>query len=421
MWDWRFIGLLLLSTVVDYIVAKKLPDSLHKKRLVCLSACVNLGILGMFKYFNFFADTFEQLLSMAGLGADWPTMNIILPVGISFYTFQTLGYVIDVYRNKVKPEQSLINFAVFVSFFPQLVAGPIERAEDLLPQIQSPRKLSWQQMQEALYLIVWGLVLKVVIADNVALVSNATFAPYSYPSISVLPKGLLAFSLQIFADFAGYSSIARGIAGLMGFRLSENFRMPYISATPQEFWARWHITLSRWFKDYVYFPLGGSKNGKLLTVRNVMITMFLSGLWHGASWTFVLWGLYHGVLIVLYRVCALPDRIKRIPGVHIAQVLFFFLLTMFGWLLFRAASLGQIYLSMRTWNGFNIAYLWPGWHVVSLWIPVVLMSTYQVHKKDMLAVAHAPAWVQVCFYYVALYALMLLQPLKYEPFIYFRF
>ena len=355
-WDWRFLTLIAISTLADFFLGRAIQrtpnntpvNQQRRKRLLITSMSINLGILGFFKYFNFFADSLVDLLNLVGLTADPLTLNIILPVGISFYTFQTMSYCIDIYRGQLEPTDNLLDFAVFVSFFPQLVAGPIERAVNLLPQVQRPRRITTEQMNIGLYLILWGLFKKMVIADNAGLIADQIFNNYmDYEDMEIL-IGILAFSAQIYGDFSGYSNIARGISKLLGFELMINFRLPYFALNPTDFWQRWHISLSSWLRDYLYIPLGGNRGSKWFTYRNLMLTMVLGGLWHGAAWNFVLWGAFHGTILIVYRLLEKRPIHKDPWNGDINQFIIFlrmalmFVLTLFGWLLFRAHSLDQI-------------------------------------------------------------------------------
>jgi len=302
-WNWRFLSLIFISTVLDYICGIKIYNSNSVKRkrfFLFLSVFGNLSILGFFKYFNFFVGDLTALINYFGFSFQTHSLNIILPVGISFYTFQTMSYTIDIYRDKLRPTRRFFDFALFVAFFPQLVAGPIERARNLLPQILSPRTFSVDRFYEGCYLIFWGLFQKIVIADNLAKMVVPVFGDWQYESGKVL-LALYAFAFQIFCDFAGYSNIARGLGRVMGFEIMVNFRLPYFATNPREFWRRWHISLSSWLRDYLYIPLGGSRKGAIFTCRNILITMLLGGLWHGAAWTFVFWGVYHSFLLVAHR------------------------------------------------------------------------------------------------------------------------
>lgn len=340
-WDPRFLSLIIFSTVVDYICGLRIHagrTDTRRRAWLWLSVTVNLGLLGFFKYYNFFTDSLVTFLGHFGLSADPPLLNIILPVGISFYTFQTMSYSIDIYRRELVPTRNFFNFALFVAYFPQLVAGPIERAKSLLPQIEGTKVITSEEVRKGLWLVVLGYYKKVFVADNCAVIANAAFSRYVELGGFEIMIGVLAFTFQIYGDFSGYSDIARGISKFLGVDLMTNFRMPYFSQNPSEFWRRWHISLSSWLRDYVYLPLGGNRRGNFRTYINLMVTMLLGGLWHGARWNFVLWGAYQGGLLVAHR--ALKDRVPRCPAALNMGV--FFLFTCYGWLLFRAESWGQI-------------------------------------------------------------------------------
>ncbi len=298
-WDWRFLGLILVSTVVDFFCALSIAASdnkLRRKSLLTLSIALNLGFLGFFKYFNFFTDSLSHALTAIGIPVNVTLLRILLPPGISFYTFQALAYIVDVYFGRLKPARSLLDYALFINFFPHLIAGPIQRPSHLLPQVQSPRTFNPQQFNDGVLLILSGLFRKCVIADNCALLANAAFnGKMGEPTLPIVALGTYAFAWQIYGDFSGYSDIARGAAQLMGFEFMVNFRQPYLASSLQDFWRRWHISLSTWLRDYLYIPLGGSRDGESRTYRNLMITMLLGGLWHGANWTFVIWGGIHGL------------------------------------------------------------------------------------------------------------------------------
>lgn len=342
-WDWRFCLLLLLSTVVDYYIGLRIhntEDEKKKKLLLYASLGVNLGILGFFKYFNFFVDSFQSMVNGFGGSVDSLHLNIILPVGISFYTFQTLSYTFDVYRKKLEPTNNIIDFALFVSFFPQLVAGPIERAKDLLPQLYKKLSPTKDQLKEGATLIVLGLFRKVMIGDTAGRIVDHIFGNlHLYKSIEIIAAVLL-FGIQIYADFSGYSKIARGTAKLLGIELMVNFEQPYLSRNITEFWRRWHISLSSWLKDYLYITLGGNRKGQIRTYVNLMITMLLGGLWHGASWNFVIWGGLHGIYLAAHKFFSKGkteyDPITRLKD--IPKVLLTFVLVAFTWLFFRATS-----------------------------------------------------------------------------------
>ena len=348
-WDWRFLSLILISTVIDYFVGCWLEsaESGRRKLLLVLSCVTNLGLLGVFKYFNFFVTSLRASLTAFGVQTNLHTLDIILPVGISFYTFQTMSYTIDRYRRRLPVERSFIRFATFVAFFPQLVAGPIVRAGKLLPQLREDQPFRWDNLAKGLGLVLWGYFLKVAVADSLAGVVDARFrAPLFHNALS-LQIGLVFYTFQIYGDFAGYSSIAIGIARIMGFDFGRNFNRPYFSASFSEFWSKWHISLSSWLRDYLYIPLGGNRKGRTRTHVNLMLTMLLGGLWHGSRWTFVAWGGLHGSYLMLERALSKPFakvcRTLRIPGflVRCVLVLIVFALICLGLLFFRSQTFGH--------------------------------------------------------------------------------
>ncbi|MBF0588981.1 MAG: MBOAT family protein [Magnetococcales bacterium] len=332
-----FLWLILCSTVTDYLCGLGMARYPQKKKaLLLVSLAMNLGLLGLFKYFGFFVENVIAILEILGLPTFSNTLHILLPVGISFYTFQTLSYTIDIYRGTLKPRRNLLDFALFVAFFPQLVAGPIERAKRLLPQIEQNRTLSPAAARDATFLILWGFFKKLVIADNVARYANEAFL-LEQPSFYLIWAGVFAFSIQIFADFSAYTDIARGSARLLGFQLMPNFNHPYMARSPADFWKRWHMSLSYWIRDYVYIPLGGSRGGAIRNSTALLVTFLLCGLWHGASWNYVIWGAYHGVLILSFRLVGglLPDSLSKIRLLTPLRILFMFILTNIGWMIFR--------------------------------------------------------------------------------------
>ena len=351
-WDYRFLSLIVLSTIVDYVIGLNISTQSSKKNqkiLLWCSLLFNLGVLGFFKYYNFFIDSWINLFSSIGydIKSVW-TLNIILPVGISFYTFQTMSYTIDIYRKQLKPTKDFISFASFVSFFPQLVAGPIERATNLLPQILNKREFKYDQGVQGLRLILWGMFKKVVIADSLAPMVNDIFGNYQDFGGGTLWLGAIYFSFQIYCDFSGYSDIAIGISKLFGFELMSNFKFPYFSRNIGEFWRKWHISLSTWFRDYLYIPLGGSKKRKWKSLRNILIIFLVSGFWHGANWTFVIWGLFHAVLFIPSFV--LKTNRKYVSSIiaeksilpspkEAIQVLTTFILVTIGWVFFRSETI----------------------------------------------------------------------------------
>ena len=345
-WNWRFLGLLVLSTVVDFVLANLIDATngpRRRKALLCCSMCVSLGVLGFFKYFNFFVGSLAVLLGKFGWHVEAAHLAVILPWGISFYTFQTMNYTIDVYRRHLKPAQSLIDFAVFVSFFPHLVAGPIMRATALLPQVLEPRVITRERIREGAWLVLFGLFKKMVIADNLAEIADRIFSA-AHPSPLMTLAGVYAFAFQIYGDFSGYSDIARGISKFMGFELMINFNNPYFATNPADFWRRWHISLSTWLRDYLYIPLGGNRKGAARTYVNLATTMLLGGLWHGAAWTYVFWGAYQGLLLIVHRLFTGETRREKVGAgwPRIWRTVVMFHAVCIGWLLFRARSMGQV-------------------------------------------------------------------------------
>lgn len=353
-WDWRFLFLILFSTIVDYtvgILLEKENNVFKRKVFLWISILVNLGFLGFFKYYNFFLDNFIASFSFFGMEIKANTLNIILPVGISFYTFQTLSYSIDVYRRKMHATKDFVAFSAFVSFFPQLVAGPIERATQLLPQFKQKRKFNYSEAVIGSKQILWGLFKKMVIADNCAYYANMIFDTSDDLSGSTLMLGAIFFTFQIYADFSGYSDIAIGTARLFGFRLMRNFSYPYFSRDIAEFWRRWHISLSTWFRDYLYIPLGGSRGSKFQQIRNIFIVFIVSGFWHGANWTFIFWGflnaLYFIPLMLANKNRQNMDIVaaqSNLPGIKdFFKILITFSLTVFAWIFFRAENLAHAF------------------------------------------------------------------------------
>lgn len=351
-WDYRFLFLLIFSTLLDFYTGLKMQSSDNDKRRkfwFVLSVTINLGFLGVFKYYNFFSESFAEALMHVGVKTDFATLNVILPVGISFYTFHGLSYVIDIYKKRINAEKNFIDYAVFVSFFPLLVAGPIERATHLLPQIQKRREFKYEKAIDGLRQILWGLFKKVVIADNCAEYANMIFNNADHYSGFALVLGALFFTIQIYCDFSGYSDIALGTARLFGIELLRNFAFPYFSRDIAEFWRRWHISLSSWFRDYLYIPLGGSKGGTWMKVRNTFIIFLVSGFWHGANWTFIVWG----ALNAIYFLPLLLSNTNRNNLETVAQGKLFptikelfsmaitFFLTVVAWIFFRAKSVTE--------------------------------------------------------------------------------
>ena len=351
-WDWRFLSLIFFSTIVDYFVGrglKKQENPTKRKLLLWTSILINLGFLGFFKYYNFFLDNFVKVFTLFGHSIKPQGLNIILPVGISFYTFQTLSYSIDVYKRKLEPTKNFIAFMAFVSFFPQLVAGPIERARNLLPQFYKRRIFEYDKAVDGLRQMLWGFFKKIVIADNAAEVVNEIFNHSSHYSGSTLVVGVLFFAFQIYGDFFGYSDIAIGTPRLFGFNLMRNFNFPYFSRDIAEFWRRWHISLSSWFRDYLYIPLGGSRCNTLKRIRNTFIIFIVSGFWHGANWTFIVWGALNAVyflpLLLLNKNRVHTDTVaegRLLPSIReFLQMSITFGLTVLAWVFFRADNIGH--------------------------------------------------------------------------------
>ncbi|MEW6411005.1 MAG: MBOAT family protein [Candidatus Zixiibacteriota bacterium] len=437
-WDWRFLSLIALSTIIDYFAGLKIeqahqagPAKSEKKKQFWLltSIFANLGILGFFKYFNFFVDSFAALLGAAGVNSEGLYLNIILPVGISFYTFQTMSYTIDVYRGIMKPTRSLLGFAVYVAFFPQLVAGPIERAKNLLPRILGKRQFNLDQFFEGTHLILLGLFKKVYVADNLAPYVDSIFASASHTGFEVI-AGAYLFAFQIYCDFSGYSDIARGCAKCMGIELMVNFRYPYVAVNPSDFWKRWHISLSSWLADYLYIPLGGNRKGDAATYRNLSLTMLLGGLWHGASWVFVLWGAYQGALLIGHRLLkSLFSKLEGLTGVVPAAVkktLKIFIMFQFvcvGWIIFRAESMSQIRemtSALLYWQGrSDLTLLKP---LVQFALPLVLFEVLYtlVTKNEWANFQKVPTLVKSAAYAVVFY-LLTFYAARAESFIYFQF
>ena len=388
----------------------------------------NLLLLGFFKYFNFFTDSVVGLAQLSGAEVSDVMLRIVLPVGISFFTFQKLAYIIDVRRGKGEPETDIIRFGAFVAFFPQLVAGPIERAGHLLRQFAVPRQLSWNNAGSGAALFLWGMFKKVVIADNLAkLVAPVFHAPGS-ATAGQLMVALLAFTFQILCDFSGYSDMARGLARSLGIDLMINFNIPYVSRTPSEFWTRWHISLSSWLRDYLYIPLGGNRGSQLFTYRNLFLTMLLGGLWHGASWTFVAWGAFHGSILIIYRLLGIDawvaegEQGSAAAAVRDAGLIaVMFVLTVFGWLLFRSPDIGTVEAFLRgmaAGNGWADA----PWRTLAFYVtPLLLVQAWQLHIRDLEFLPQLPRFARLNVALLMLFALLFLAPSGAADFIYFDF
>lgn len=435
-WDWRFLWLLIGTTALDYFMGLKIDGTKNpagKKFFLAVSVTANLSVLGFFKYFNFFSDTSYSLLSALGFNPPPFVLNVVLPVGISFYTFQAMSYTIDVYRGNLKAVRSYPDFALFVLFFPQLIAGPIERATHLLRQVAVPRNMTLEKAVRGIMLICFGLFQKIFIADNLQRLVIPLFSPSAEltSGYSVLIASYL-FAFQIYCDFGAYSNICRGLGSMMGFEIVKNFDLPYFSKNPKEFWSRWHISLSQWLRDYLYIPLGGNKGGTLKTCRNLMITMLLGGLWHGASWHFVFWGFYHGVLLAAHRF--LEPFLVRIkfsnPFVSAAQSaltrLFFFHLVCVGWIFFRAETLGQsFYMLKLLFFNFQLPPLGQfllDFRALTFFLSIlIVLEITQFIKKDSWTPARLSPGTQAAFYILCFYLTLVYGVTGGAEFIYFQF
>lgn len=426
-WDWRFLSLILISTVIDYIVGLKLSQNrITKKRKwwLIVSLCTNLGILGFFKYFNFFVESGVNFINFLGFSVDFTTIQIVLPVGISFYTFQTLSYSIDIYYGKMKPVQKLFDFALFVSFFPQLVAGPIVRASSFLPQLEETRNFSHVKIKYCLMLFMVGFIKKACISDRLSPIVDRFFeAPETYTASSSW-VGVLFYAVQIYCDFSGYTDMAIACAGLLGYELCLNFYFPYFSENITDFWRRWHISLSTWLRDYLYIPLGGNRGGKFFTYRNLMLTMLLGGLWHGAGWNFVIWGGLHGGALILQREWSkfsAPYR-SLCKFMKLIGPLLTFYWVCITWIFFRAVDIEQGIIIVKSFVFFNS----PGAnelgiHLVGIFI--LLASAHFAAYKGLLREwwQKFPDWIFAVWCGFVFSVILLFIAPNYSAFIYFQF
>jgi len=431
-WDWRFAGLLLLSTTVDYGLARGIAasaDPRRRKRLLQTSIAVNLGILGFFKYFGFFVDSAAALLSRMGLHVPEMTLRVVLPVGVSFYTFQELSYTVEVYRGRLNAVKNYLDFAVYVSFFPQLVAGPIERATRLLPQVQSPRRVTWEGVRSGLWLILWGTFQKVVVADNLAPLVDGVFEAGARPTGMEVALATYGFAFQVLCDFSGYSDVARGSARLLGFELMRNFDYPYFATSLRDIWNRWHISLTSWLRDYLYIPLGGNRQGRWQQYRNLVLTMTICGLWHGAAWTYIVFGFLHGVcLSIQHALKPWTDRVLPREGLgswawKLAGWAFAFHLWCFLVVMFRAPTIGRawdLWGILFTDHSVGMAGAWLGPFVVLVG-PLVLMQAWQVLRAKEESVLGSAFPVRTLVYASCIAAILLLGEDHGQPFIYFQF
>ena len=437
-WDWRFLLLIALTSLCVYgsgLLLEHYEGRRRRQQIVCaVNIVFNLGILGVFKYYNFFVENLDALFGMMGHHLDWVTMIVILPVGISFYTFQALSYTIDVYQKRLPATHDIIEFLAYISFFPQLVAGPIERATNLLPQFQRRRQFDYAKAVDGMRQMLWGFLKKLVIADNCATVVNEYWNHYQdLPGVSLFLMGVL-FTFQIYCDFSGYSDIAIGCARLFGFNLMRNFNFPYFSRSIPEFWRRWHISLTTWFRDYIYFPLGGSRCDKWKIIRNVYIVWGISGLWHGANWTFVCWGLFHATLLAIYNIFGINTKYKQVVayGKYLSniretlQVALTFFLTVIGWIIFRAESMTQAvdFLTAMVSNRFFDASALHGVTYIYFGIALLAVEWLQRDKQHALQFSDAKPFNHRLVRW-GIYYIILLLIAKYagssQTFIYFQF
>ena len=428
-WDVRFLSLIIIVSLTNYLAGKRIhesEDTSRRRWFLAISLVVSLGILGYFKYCNFFIDTFNALMAQAGIPLKTSMLNIILPVGISFYTFQAMSYTIDIYRGVMRPTDSALKFFTYVAFFPQLVAGPIVRARDLLPQMDTVKENTLHE--EGLVRIMYGLCKKLLLADVLArLIVDPAFAdPQAYKGLPML-LAVYGYTFQIFLDFSAYTDIAIGSAQLFGFKLPQNFRSPYLAADPKEFWTRWHITLSSWLRDYLYISLGGNRRGRLRTYLNITITFFLGGLWHGAGMNFIIWGLLHAVYDVVYRLESVAAIIKKIP--RIIRVIFFFHLVAFAWIFFRSSSLAQVSLVVSSLD-LTAVFLSPAHYGLAIKASIILGISLLLHnvfepRIERLGVIYSgmPAFARGAVMYGFSLLLYYASELSYlhNTFIYFQF
>ncbi len=432
-WDWRFLGLIAGSSLLDFFLGLQVHKQrapTKRKALLAMSLLVNLGGLAIFKYLGFFVASTAELLTSLGLQPNLPTLHIILPVGISFYTFQTLSYTIDIYRRKIEPTRDIVGFLAFVSFFPQLVAGPIERAAALLPQFLVRRQFDVTKAKDGLRQILWGLFKKVVIADNLSGQVRAIFDGYASLDGVALTIGALFFALQIYCDFSGYSDIAIGTARLFGFNLTRNFAFPYFSRDIGEFWRRWHISLSSWFRDYVYIPLGGSRLSTASRIRNIVITFTVSGFWHGANWTFIVWGLLNGLYYIPLMLANKrpPDTVvavgRLLPSLNeLIAMMITFALTLIAWVFFRAESLTHAIQYLwrgvsHPWLGLDLSGYGPGLIACAILLALEWFQRDKQHALELSQVSVLPRW----FTYISVaLAIFVFGHLGATEFIYFQF
>ena len=437
-WDWRFLILIAITSGFSYwsgILIKKFENSQAKAKWISAGNIIlNLLILSAFKYFNFFADNFVRLFNAFGMHLDWASVTIILPVGISFYTFQALSYTIDVYRKKIEPTRDVVAFFAYISFFPQLVAGPIERSTNLLPQFQNKRHFTYENGVSGLRQMIWGFFKKIVIADQCAKFVDVVFADFTSQNGSTLLLAVFLFSIQIYADFSGYSDIAIGTAKLFGIKLMRNFNNPYYSRDIAEFWRRWHISLTTWFRDYVYIPLGGSRVSKAKIVRNTFIIFLLSGFWHGANWTFIAWGAYHALLFLPLILLGKNRRYRAniaenqwVPNIkELIQMLITFIMVAMGWVFFRSATISDAFAFISTmFNPSIIASVLvvKGLNINILLLCILIMAVFEWFNRNRDFGLDISSWnviVRHLMYWALIFAIIFYIA-ENESFIYFQF
>ncbi|MEZ6119738.1 MAG: MBOAT family O-acyltransferase [Pirellulaceae bacterium] len=427
-WNWKFLSLIIISTCVDYAAGlgiERMTSQIAKRRILMVSLIANLGLLAVFKYYDFFIDSLLGLTGSMGIELSVPALRVILPVGISFYTFQTLSYTIDIYRGELKATKNFLDFALFVAYFPQLVAGPIERASVLLPQLATPRTIKQRHVEVGSWLILSGYFFKCVLSDNLAPFAKQVFETPDKSHGAEVLVGIYAAAFQIYGDFAGYSRIARGISMLMGIDLMQNFNRPYFAENPSDFWRRWHISLSTWLRDYLYIPLGGNRGSRWATYRNLLLTMLLGGLWHGAAWHFVAWGAFHGIALAVHRFLFIDHG--RHPKPHnrqmqIWKIVLFFHFTCIGWLIFFVPKLGNLPI---LWNQLVYSWEWNGLDgfltIVVFGLPVLLVEWWAERSNATYAVLAWRPSLRLGMYAITLAALILCGSLESEEFIYFQF
>ena len=430
-WDWRLVSLLLVSTLLDYVCAIVIDGSSSRnvrRGVLLLSMAGNLGLLGVFKYAGFFVESMASFLGAAGVEPHMTTLNIILPVGISFYTFQTMSYTIDVYRREIRPERNILDYALYVAFFPQLVAGPIERAGRLIPQLKRRTRPTIEQLRAGGWLVLWGLFKKMVIADNLAPVVTRALADQASLGGAETLIALYCFAIYLYADFSGYTDIARGVAKLMGYELMLNFRLPYFARNPLDFWSRWHISLSTWLRDYLFLPL--ARRRRIGISGALVVTMLLAGLWHGASWQFVAWGAYHGVLLAIYAAVRRRSWFERfttrVPHaiMTLVAVLFMFHLTCLGWLIVGSATpeilLGSLRAIVTMQGPSALAWEW-AWLLAVVTAPLLFVQSLQARYGDLNVMLRLSIPARVLCYSVLLFGIVTLGAIESPAFFYFRF